>query len=110
MSNPGKWEFPGGKIHPDESPEEAIIRECLEELNVEVKVIKTGKPVKHTYPHISIELIPLYCSITFGEIQLAEHDTFRYVHTQMLKTYALSEADKKLLDENHGFQTLVCGC
>ncbi len=110
MSNPGLWEFPGGKIQEDESPESAIIRECMEELHITVKPILTGKAVKHQYPEIQIELIPIYCKITKGEMELSEHDQFRFVHNSLLKNYALSKADALLLDANNGFQTLVCGC
>jgi len=52
----GMWEFPGGKLEVDESTEQAVTRECREELDVSVKIIQKLKKVKHAYTHFKIEL------------------------------------------------------
>ncbi len=100
MQNPLKWEFPGGKIHPGETAFEAIKRECHEELSLHVAPLKTGFPVVHHYPHISIKLVPVVCAITGGSLALTEHQAFAFVLVDELQMYALSQADSKLVEAN----------
>lgn len=73
MTLPLKWEFPGGKIHTDESPEECLRREIFEELGLEIAVRQTLVPSTHTYSKLTVTLHPFICSIVAGEITLHEH-------------------------------------
>lgn len=100
MQNPLKWEFPGGKVRPNENHFEAIIRECKEELNLEVSPIRLGNSITHTYPHLKIELTPVYCLVENWEIKLEEHLAYSFVHSHFLNELDLSQADIKLLNAN----------
>lgn len=103
MTNPLLWEFPGGKIKLGESTDDAIVRECFEELNIVVKPTKTGKSIFHSYTHIAIELIPVHCAIIKGKIQLTEHQRYISILPQHVLTLNLSCADKKLVKTNNYF-------
>ena len=72
-SHPWLWEFPGGKIHPDESAENCIIREIEEELKVRIEVLYSLSSVDFDYGSKQIRLFPFVCRILSGEIFLTEH-------------------------------------
>lgn len=93
MSLSLKWEFPGGKIESDETPEDCLIREIKEELNVEIQIIKALPPNTHIYPKITIELIPFICEHISGEIILKEHAQYRWLHTNELLALDWADAD-----------------
>jgi 8-oxo-dGTP diphosphatase len=91
--HPFKWEFPGGKLAPDETEEECIIREVKEELSMEIVI--TGKllPVDHDYGHKQIRLIPFICD-TLDEIPfLSEHIAYKWIDKKDLPAIDFSEAD-----------------
>lgn len=102
MPLPGKWEFPGGKVRPEESDEMALAREIQEELQIEVSV--------HRYCGVStwkdIELHGFICTMGEGEPRLAEHARYKWCNKEELETLDWAEADvpfvRQLLD-NVGF-------
>jgi len=93
MPHPLKWEFPGGKLNPGETPEGSIIREIREELGVEISVIQLLPSVRHRYSDSDIKLIPFVCSIKKGEIDLSEHKSYSWVHRSELDQVDWLEAD-----------------
>jgi len=73
MMLPLKWEFPGGKIKQGESPDQCVVREVAEELNLQIKVNQPLSQVDHDYTDFSVTLYPFICSIVSGELMLHEH-------------------------------------
>ena len=91
------WEFVGGKVEPGESREEALIRECREELGVTVKPIDIFMDVIHEYPDITVHLILYNAIITDGNIQLIEHNDARWITVEEIPQYTFCPADKDIL-------------
>jgi 8-oxo-dGTP diphosphatase len=97
MSLPFKWELPGGKIEPNESSEECLIREIKEELNIDIKIVKSLPSNIHAYPSIVIRLIPFICRQIDGVITLKEHINFKWLSTNGLLDLDWAEADIPIL-------------
>lgn len=95
MSLPGKWEFPGGKLELNELPEEALIREINEELNIEIRIIEALPIAEHAYvPGKIIQLIPYRCAILGNERPIAtEHSELRWVKNDELLQLDWAAAD-----------------
>ncbi len=96
-THPLKWEFPGGKIEPFETFEQAVKREIFEELSIHIKVIEKLMWVEHNYGKQLIQLFPVLCNIEKGQIELKEHNQFGWFSFWELETLDLTAADKKLL-------------
>ena len=92
------WEFPGGKIEQGETPEQALIRECKEELAVTVKPGKLYASIIHEYPDITVEL-SLYETVLEGEVTLLEHVDARYIPLSEIDKYEFCPADYPILQE-----------
>ena len=99
MSMPLKWEFPGGKIKPGETPKECLKREVREELDIEIEVGASLQSVSYQYPEFEITLYPFICSIITGEIKLHEHETMAWRIPGELHALDWAEADLPVLDE-----------
>jgi 8-oxo-dGTP diphosphatase len=93
MSLPLKWEFPGGKIHDGERPEDCLKRELHEELALEVAVSRPLSPVTHQYPTFQITLYPFVCKITSGKLKIHEHKAFTWLPPEKLHELDWAEAD-----------------
>lgn len=95
MSLPGKWEFPGGKLEVNELPEEALIREIKEELNIEIRIIEALPIAEHAYiPEKIIQLIPLRCVTVSDENPTpTEHSELRWMKKDELPQLDWAAAD-----------------
>lgn len=91
------WEFVGGKTEPGESAEEALIRECKEELDVIVKPLDVFMELEHVYPDITVELILFNALITEGEVKMLEHNDIRWIKVSEIDDYEFCPADVAIL-------------
>lgn len=89
----GGWEFPGGKVEPDETERACLVRELKEELNIDVFVGDLCTEVMHDYGSFTIKLLAYYCTISNGEIAMSVHDKYRWVKIEDLLEYDLLPAD-----------------
>jgi len=88
-----KWEFPGGKIEPNETPEDAIVREIGEELHMQIAIKKTLCTVHHSYPDFDITMQAFACEQTSNTFQLTEHNDFAWLKANELMHLDWAAAD-----------------
>jgi 8-oxo-dGTP diphosphatase len=95
MALPLKWEFPGGKIEPNEDEEAALQREILEELNASIEIMERMPEHLHAYtPEKEIRLIPYRCTLAVGTtLHAREHAELRWVERHELLALDWAEAD-----------------
>ena len=91
------WEFVGGKTEPGERPEEALIRECREELDITVSVGDIFTQVVHEYPDILIRLTLFHCTIGGGTPKLLEHNDLKWILPEEIPCFEFCPADKDIL-------------
>ncbi len=89
----GKWEFPGGKMEPGETPEQCLRRELLEEFGVDTKIGAFVCSSRFEYKHLPIELLVYRAAHLSGEFKLNEHERIAWVVPGDLAKYDLSSAD-----------------
>lgn len=91
----GKWEFPGGKIEPGESPEAALHRELREELGSVIEILRPLAAHTHAYATVTVQLIPFVVRLAAGSPapQTHEHAALRWVPAAELLSLDLPEAD-----------------
>jgi 8-oxo-dGTP diphosphatase len=94
-----KWEFPGGKVETDESPEHALLREIKEELGCNIIIQRPLPRFIHHYPAVVIEMIPFICTLAPGATapHPHEHTEMAWVSIESLKNYDLAPADWPVL-------------
>lgn len=93
------WEFPGGKIEPGETPEEAIVREIKEELDTEVEVIELLDTVEYDYPNFHLSMGCFICKIKSGDLVLKEHEAAKWLTKDTLGSLEWLPADMGLVRE-----------
>lgn len=96
----GKWEFPGGKIEPGETAAECIVREIMEELSVEIEILRPLTKIHHSYPDKEIALIPFLCAIKSGTIILKEHEDAAWIKKDKIPGLDWAAADLKVIEVN----------
>jgi len=105
----GLWEFPGGKVEADETPERALIRELKEELGVDVSApgLTPLTFVSHTYPEFHL-LMPVYvCWRWRGDMAAKEGQELAWVRPEELASYAMPPADEPLKEKLSGLLRLI---
>ena len=91
------WEFVGGKVEPGETPQQALIRECREELAVTVSVGPVFCQVTHAYPDLTVHLTLFRAAIQEGVPQRLEHQDIRWITPDEIPQYAFCPADQEIL-------------
>ena len=95
----GLWEFPGGKIEPNETRENAIVREIKEELDIDIEVESYLSEKVFNYPEKDINLIALECKKISGEIKLLEHEDYRWIDNSELSNFEFAPADLFIVEK-----------
>ena len=91
------WEFPGGKVEAGESPRDALIRECMEELDITLDVGGLYMQVIHEYPDILIRLSLYEAVIASGELCSKEHEALCWILPREIPDYEFCPADKDII-------------
>jgi len=95
--SPLKWEFPGGKVEKGETKQEALIRECREELAISISVGCEVAQITHFYPDITVHLTVFDCTVISGIITLLEHNAMAEITMAEIDEVDFSPADKEIL-------------
>ena len=96
------WEFVGGKVEPGESKEQALVRECKEELNIMLSVGDVFMDVMHEYPDVMVHLTLFNATISDGEPQKLEHNDIRWITPSEIPNYEFCPADVEILEKIKG--------
>ena len=91
------WEFVGGKVEPGETKEQALIRECREELAVTLQVGDVFMDVVHEYPDITVHLTLFHATIAEGTPQMLEHHDIQWITPAQIPEYDFCPADDEIL-------------
>ena len=91
------WEFVGGKVEPEETKEQALIRECQEELAVTISVGEVFMEVDHDYPDLNVHLTLFNAAIIEGMPQMLEHNDIRWIAVEEIRQYEFCPADEEIL-------------
>lgn len=100
------WEFVGGKVEPGETREQALIRECREELAITLSVGDVFMEVVHEYPDLTVHLVLYHATIAEGAPQKLEHNDIRWITPAEIPEFDFCPADdeilKKIIEVYHG--------
>ena len=91
------WEFVGGKVEPGETKEEALRRECREELDIDLAVGAEFMAVRHVYPDITVHLTLFEATIAAGTPRRIEHNDLQWITPAEIPNYEFCPADREIL-------------
>ena len=95
----GWWEFPGGKIEPGESSEDALVREIREELDSEISVDEYISTIEYDYPEFHLSMRCYWCSLISGDLVLKEAEDAKWLDVEIIDSVKWLPADITLIDE-----------
>lgn len=102
------WEFVGGKAEPGETKQQALIRECKEELGITLSVGKEFMAVVHEYPDITVRLTLFHATIAEGVPQMLEHNDIQWITVDQIQNYEFCSADVEILKKIEEYSKQKC--